>query len=79
MFNLSAREILITLNGGKLEHGTGFSHDIKEAWGIRRNLYNVLHFRTKFPTRTCSSFGSNVTTLTLIFSGVIPVVYFRTK
>jgi hypothetical protein len=54
MFNLSAREIVITLNGGKLEDGTGLTRDIREGKGITRNEYNLPYFRTKFPTRTCS-------------------------
>jgi hypothetical protein len=54
MFNLSAREILTVLNDGKLEDGTGLTRDIREERGIRRNEYDLLYFRTKFPTRTCS-------------------------
>jgi hypothetical protein len=30
MFNLSAREVLIILTGGKLEDGKGLSRDIRE-------------------------------------------------
>jgi hypothetical protein len=54
MFNLSAKEILIILNGGNVEDGTGLRSDIREGRGIRRNVYNLLYFRTKFPTHTCS-------------------------
>jgi len=54
MFNLSDREIVITLKGGKLEDGTGLTRDIRKGRGITRNEYNPLYFSTKFPTHTCS-------------------------
>jgi len=46
MFNLSAREIVIILNGGKLQDGTGLTRDISEGRRITRNEYNPLYFRT---------------------------------
>jgi len=36
MFNMSAREIFIVLNGGKLEDGTGLSRDIREGMGDQK-------------------------------------------
>ena len=55
MFNLSAREIVILLNDGKLEEVTGLTRDIGEGRGgegrgITRNEYNLLYFRTEFCT-----------------------------